>query len=188
MINFIGIENCLLCIGEFQMKYKGINIRQAQFDDIKAIAEIKVRGWQTAYSEIVDKEYLNKMTVFDHTRQIKESYALENMFVAEKDNEILGFCRVCSYDEAFNNVDCEIREIYVKPDMKRMGIGSKLFSYITDFFKQKNKLKMYLCCFKENYASRKFYESMGGICGDEQEMEIGEKLYKLASYTYDLSV
>ena len=72
--------------------------------------------------------------------------------------------------------------------MNSMGIGSKLFGYAINFFKQKNKRKMYLCCFNENYDSRKFYESMGGICGDEQRIEIGGRLYKLASYTYDLSV
>lgn len=173
------------------MKYNDISIRQAQIDDIEAIAEIKVMGWQTAYKDIVDREYLNKMTISDQARQIKESYALENIFIAEKDNKVLGFCRVYNYDRAVSDksyFDCEIREIYVRANIKRMGVGSKLFAYVLNYFRQNNKRKLYLCCFKENYASRSFYEKMGGICGDEQEIKIGGNLYKLASYTYFISV
>lgn len=161
-----------------------MNIRKAELNDIESIAIIKVNGWQAAYQGIVDSEYLNAMTVLDQINQIKKSYALENIFVAEQDGEVLGFCRICNYD----NTDCEIREIYVKADMKRMGIGSKLFRYVLHYFKQNNKRRLYLCCFKENYDSRSFYEKMGGILGEEQKIEIGGKLYKLVSYVYDLSV
>ena len=166
-----------------------IKIRQAQLQDTEAIAEIKVIGWQRAYRGIIEDEYLDAMSVSQQIDVIKK-YPSESVFVAEEDHEIVGFCRFYDYDKPVyedEEIDCEIREIYVKPDRKRMGIGSKLFDYTLKYFKQKGKKKLYLGCFKENSNARKFYEKMGGISADGQDMQVGGKCYPTVSYVYRLS-
>lgn len=171
------------------MKLSNIKIRQAKLCDIESIAEIKVAGWQSVYTGIIDDEYLNSISVSEQIENIKK-YSLENIFVAQSDNEILGFCRIYNYDKSVyedKEIDCEIREIYVKPDIKRMGIGSELFNYTFEHLKQKGKRKLYLGCFKENYNARKFYDKMGGIPCDEKDIEVGEKYYPVVSYVYNLS-
>ncbi len=171
------------------MKLNNIKIRQSKLSDIESIAEIKVTGFQNAYRGIVDDKYLEDMSISEQINNLNKSYSLENIFVAEKDNEILGFCRICDYDKAVyedEEIDCEIREIYVKPDLKRMGIGNKLFNYALHHFKQKGKKKLYLGCFRDNYNSRKFYEKMGGVSWNENKILIGGKPYQIVSYVYIL--
>ena len=171
------------------MEKNNIEIRQAQFNDIESIAEIKVYGWQSAYRGIIDDEYLDLISVSEQIENIKQ-YSLDTIFVAQRDNEILGFCRFYDYAKTVyddKEIDCEIREIYVKPNIKRMGIGSKLFKHTLKYFKQKGKKKLYLGCYEKNYNARKFYEKMGGIAAFGKDIKIVGKIYPVVSYIYYLN-
>lgn len=166
-----------------------IEIRKATYSDIKEIANIKVTGWQNAYRGIVPDEYLNNMSHSEQIEKYSTTYSLDTIFVAVKDKEILGFCRFYSYDIPVYDdleVDCEIREIYVRTDVKRMGIGSQLFKYTLEYLKKKGKTELYLGVFKENYNSRRFYEKMGGSVGKEDVLEIENIQYPIITYTYIL--
>lgn len=166
-----------------------ICIRQAQSRDIKQIAQIKVDGWKSAYKGIIDDEFLNSMSTSKQI-DIINNYSLDTMFVAENDNEILGFCRIYDYNEPVyddKEIDCEIREIYVKPNLKRMGIGSELFNFTKEYFSQKGKRKLYLGCLKNNNSARKFYEKMGGLSISGKEIDIGGKLYQIVGFIYNLN-
>lgn len=43
---------------------------------------------------------------------------------------------------------------------------------------------MVIWCLKDNYASRSFYEKMGGVYCGENIIERGNKEYKEAGYIY----
>ncbi len=171
------------------MQYENIIIRKANQSDIEQIAAIKIKGWKTAYEDMIDKEILDNMDIKKEIENYTNRYSLDNVFVADNNGEILGFCRVYDYDDSpyeDKEIDCEIREIYVRPDIKRMGIGSKIFNYVFQYFKQKNKNKLYLGVFEHHYKSRNFYEKMGGILGKKDNLEIKGKYYSTVSYTYNL--
>lgn len=90
-----------------------ICIRQAQSRDIKQIAKIKVDGWKSAYKGIIDDKFLDSMSISKQI-DIINNYSFDSMFVAENNNEILGFCRIYDYNEPVyddKEIDCEIREI-----------------------------------------------------------------------------
>lgn len=176
--------------GEYELELSDINIRQARESDIVYIAQIKVSGWRDTYKNIIDSEYLDLMNVSQQIDIIKKSYFLDNIFVAEINNKILAFCRMdnCSRFVCDNKkIDCEIREIYVRPDLKRNGIGSQLFNYVLNYAKQDGKKYLYLSCFEKNYNSRNFYEKMQGIPKAENSMEINGKTYPTISYLYCLN-
>ena len=40
-----------------------IIIRNVKFEDLKSVADIATRGWQTAYRGIVDDDYLNNLSI-----------------------------------------------------------------------------------------------------------------------------
>ena len=170
------------------MELEKINIRPATKEDIEKIAIIKVDGWKNTYQDIIDLNYLNKMSYEEQTNKYSSSYDLNTIFVAELNNEVIAFCRVCDYGQnTYQDADCEIREIYVKSEYKHMGVGSKIFSYVLNYFRSNNKQKLYLGVFEKNDSARKFYEKMGGIANKKSYLEINGVKYPTISYIFKLT-
>ena len=164
-----------------------IIIRKAHIEDLKEVANIAVSGWKEAYRGIIEEEYLNNMSVEETYQKIKGGYQENKYIVAELKSEIVGFCRYTSnYSKSDENADGEIIALYVKPKLKYNGIGTKMFSYVMNEFKENGKQRIVLGCLKENYPSRKFYESMGGVAGKCKESEFCGKKYEIISYLFDL--
>lgn len=167
-----------------------IIIRNVKLEDLRQVSEIIVRGWQTAYTGIIDNEYLDSLSIDSKYQKMLNNYKENGFIVAEKNNEIVGFCRYRvgnEYIKRFPNVDCEICALYVKPESKRIGIGKKLVNYVKKAFREAGFTKMIIWCLKENYPSRAFYEKMGGNYCGENIIEKGNKKYKEAGFIYDLN-
>ena len=163
-----------------------IIIRKATINDINAISTIKVRGWQTAYRNIIENKYLGNMNIERTIEKNKRNFNQHKFIVAELNNEVVGFCSYNYLNDEENNADCELSAIYVKHEMKRNGIGKQLIQYVINEFKNAKKRKMILWCLKENYPSRAFYEVMGGKSSKIKTSKFGEKEYELISYLYEL--
>lgn len=159
-------------------------IRTANSDDIKQIADIKIRGWQQAYKSIIDINYLNNMTIESQIDNYSNHYDLNNIVVAETDNKIVGFCRFCFIQNS--DIDCEIREIYVEPTLKRTGIGSMLFDYTKSLLKSKGNKMLTVGVFTDNSNARRFYEKMGGKISENKTMVIENVPYNITAYLWNL--
>lgn len=83
-------------------------------------------------------------------------------------------------------IDCEIVALYVKPNFKYKGIGTKMFEFVINEFKSKNRTKMIIWCLKDNEPSKKFYTKMGGIIAKEKAVKIGEKEYLEVGFKYNI--
>ena len=117
---------------------------KTEVSDINKISIIKVDDWKSAYIDIIENDYLNRMSLNEQIDKYNNSYSLKDVFVAELNNEIVGFCRVYDYNNPEfedTEIDCEIKEIYVRPDMKRMVIGSKLFNFVLNYIDKCEGLK-----------------------------------------------
>ena len=169
---------------------KKIVVSNVKFEDLKAVADIAIRGWKTAYRGIVDNDYLDNLSVEENYQKRIKDYKENGFIVAEKDNEIIGFCRYRignNYKNEYPEVDCELCALYVKPEEKRKGIGKALIEYVKNEFRKNNLNKMIIWCFKNNYPSRVFYEKMGGkLCGETFCVR-GGKEYKEVGFIYDLN-
>ncbi len=166
-----------------------IIIRNVKEKDIPSIAEIQVNGWKTAYKGIIDDVVLNTMNKDDKIERFKSNYKKNGFIVAEFKNEVVGFCRYVESNEFtpdMQNIDCEITALYVKPDLKYNGIGTKLFQFVVNEFKNQSKSKMILWCLKDNESSKKFYTKMGGKIIKERVIEIGEKSYCEVGFMYNI--
>ena len=170
------------------MNLEQLIIRVAKEKDINYIANIKVYGWKNTYAEIIDSKILDNMSIEKEINSYRSKYSLNDIFVAELEGEIVGFCRTYDYNvpQYDSDIDCEIREIYVKSDIKRMGIGTKLFNFVLNYYKMKNKNKLYLGVFESNTSARNFYEKMGGQIWKKDFLEIDGKKYPTISYIYKL--
>ena len=110
------------------------------------------------------------------------------MIVAVIDNEIVGFSEFTFLNEFSKDIDidCEICGLYIKNDYKKMGIGTQIFEYVTNLFKEKNKKKMGIWCIKENLQAVEFYQKKGGILIKEKKFTLADKEYSEVGFIYDL--
>lgn len=76
--------------------------------------------------------------------------------------------------------------LYVKPNLKYNGIGTKLFQFVVNEFKARNKTKMILWCLKDNEPSKKFYKKMGGKIIGERTFVIDDKNYYEVGFEYNI--
>ncbi len=168
---------------------KDIIIRNINENDIPSVAEIQVDGWKTAYKGIIDDIILNSMNKDEKIERFKSNYQKNGFIVAEFENKVVGFCRYSDNNEFtpdIQDIDCEITALYVKSDLKYNGLGTKLFQFVINEFKTKNKTKMILWCLKNNEPSKKFYTKMGGKIIKERRIEIGEKEYLEVGFEYNI--
>ncbi|MBQ3408581.1 MAG: GNAT family N-acetyltransferase [Clostridia bacterium] len=168
-----------------------IIIRNATIKDIEEIADIKIEGWRTAYRGIIDDNFLDNMDMEQEIEKRRNNIDNGvNIVVAELNKKVIGFCLYRNYNkntEKYPEADCEISSLYVKSNLRRNGIGRKLMQYVIELLKKEDKKKMILGCFEKNYPSRAFYEKMGGIVFDYDEIEFGNKKYTLALYEYNIA-
>ena len=168
---------------------KNIIIRNVIEKDIPSVADIQVNGWKRAYKGIIDDAILNAMNKEEKIESFKMNYQKNGFIVAELENKVVGFCRYIDNNEFtpdMQDIDCEITALYVKPNLKYNGIGTKLFQFVTNEFKSKNKTTMILWCLKDNEPSKKFYTKMGGKIIKERAIEIGEKEYLEVGFEYNI--
>ena len=166
-----------------------IIIRTLTKEDVIGAAEIKVSGWKTAYNGIVDSSFLDLLNVDSQAANFNNFIDSENFIVAVEDGRVVGFCRFM-YDNSFSSdieyADCELTAIYVRPECKGKGIGTKLFEYVLNKFNNQNKTTMILWCLADNVNSIEFYKHMGGIIQEIRPVEIGDKSYKEVGIVYNV--
>lgn len=168
---------------------ENIIIRNIKEEDIPSVIDIQISGWKTAYKGIIDNDFLNSMNREKKIEQRRKDYKQDGYIIAETNKEIVGFCRYIdnnSYTPNMLDIDCEIVALYVKPDLKYNGIGTKLFQFVTNEFKRKNRTKMIIWCLKDNEASKKFYTKMGGEIVKEKVVKMGEKNYLEVGFRYSI--
>ena len=161
-----------------------IIIRNVKKEDIPYVADIKIRGWQSAYRGIISDDYLDNMDRDKHISRMLSNYDSSGFIVAVVNDTVVGFCRYIFDCDSFYLG--ELSALYVIPDLKGMGIGSLLFNYVLNEFRKCGKHKMILWCLKDNYKSRKFYSNKGGNIIDEKSFDLNGFSYKDVCFEFDL--
>ena len=164
-----------------------MNVRYANFEDIKYAAMIKVDGWKTAYRGIIADEYLDALNYEETIAKWEKRFGKGFWCVYEDDNKILGFSWFAVENEESLEYDCELGAIYVDPEHKNQGIGRELFNFVVSELKKKGKSKMILWVLEDNLPSIGFYKKMGGKQVDKKTAEIGNRIYNELSFGYDLN-
>ena len=166
-----------------------ILIRPLVKKDVEDAAKIRINGWKTAYKGIINDNHLNSLNVEEQIKKFEKYVGKDNFIVAVEDEKVLGFCRF-SYDNSSSSnidyVDCELNALYVHPEFKGNGIGTKLFKYVLNIFCNLNKKSMILWCLADNVNSINFYKHMGGKIKESKIATIGEENYKEVGIVFDI--
>ncbi len=166
----------------------GIAIKKATKKDIDDIVKIKIKGWQTAYKDILSDEYLDNMSYEENyqkfLKEISDESSKRQNYVITKNDKVIGFSKFAiTKGEKY---DSQIYAIYIEPSLKNKGYGTILFNYLKEYFRSQNCNNMILWCIYRNNPSREFYKKRGCIEGKKMLSQIGnQKIYEI-SYIYNL--
>lgn len=140
-----------------------LNIRKAVKSDAEAVCTLAKALHEfhaTARPELFN---LNNPEVTE--KLIKKTITSKNniVFVAEKDDEIIGFCSASLNEKYYNNAERSafIDDFYVVPKERNKGIATSLFNELKAYVTAWGAFSLDLCVWAFNSEARAFYDKMG---------------------------
>jgi GNAT superfamily N-acetyltransferase len=139
-------------------------------DDVPAVSEIRVRGWQAAYAGIVPQDHLDAMDVAEDTARRREFLAgsagrVRNLVAVEDGTAagpVVGWAAFGPYrGEPENTADGELYALYVRPDRIGTGAGRALTSAVIAEAARQGRRRLLLWVLADNARARRFYVRAG---------------------------
>lgn len=139
------------------------NVRKAVIEDVSAIASLHVNSWAVAYKGLMPESYIAQYS-YDRRHKLWSKVIgaqLAHVFVAEHDNEIVGF--MCFDDLRGDDTGkmAEVSTLYVRPDFYRKGVGSLLLARCELELVRLDYEKIVLSSLESNESALRFYHSQG---------------------------
>jgi ribosomal protein S18 acetylase RimI-like enzyme len=168
-----------------------MRIREAQPQDVPAIAKVHVDSWRTTYDGIVASEFLASLSYEESERMwlngLSSSPNPVSLYVAETpDGAVVGFAAAGAEREGDTTYKGEIYAIYVLQTYQRQGIGSALFKACALELDRRGFACFLLWVLKANPACQ-FYQALGGKFLREKEIQIGNERLIEVAYGWDCS-
>jgi GNAT superfamily N-acetyltransferase len=140
-----------------------VTIRAALPDDADAIAEIHVAAWQASYRGIMPDAEFRKRPLERRRIQWREWLERDDrvtLVACDTDGQILGFAGGWLVDRSTYGFDSYLATLYLRPDVKRRGLGSTLLRAYAREMKALGAQTLVLRTLRLNPA-RGFYEKLG---------------------------
>ena len=155
-----------------------LGVRAMTLADCRAVAEIRVGGWRTAYAGLVPRSHLDGLDVAEDAERrrgmlLKSGNPVVNL-VAEHAGEVLGWAAYGPYrDGEVRTRDAELYALYVRPDRLGGGVGGALLRASLERCAAAGHHRVFLWVLKENVRARRFYEHHGfAPDGAEEPFEV----------------
>ena len=147
-----------------------VYVREMTTDDIDAVRQLYVTGWQNAFKGIVPQDYLDQLNL-DHWAP-----PLNGAYVLTDGEKILGTSSIsAARDESFKGWG-EVISIFILPELIGQGYGHTLFDFVTDKLIEMGYHNICLNVFEANLRARRFYERHDfSWNGDRISSDIGGK-------------
>ncbi|PSM43094.1 GNAT family N-acetyltransferase [Streptomyces dioscori] len=156
--------------------------------DCPRVAEIRVRGWQSAYQGLMPRSYLDGLDVAAELPRRRAHFAqaagkgVVNL-VAESAGAVVGWAchgpyrggepRTQDAGDIEGAGDAELYAIYVDPDRIGRGVGRALLRASVQRCAAAGHDRMLLWVLRENAGARRFYERAGFTAdGTEEPYEV----------------
>jgi ribosomal protein S18 acetylase RimI-like enzyme len=152
-----------------------MQVRPATISDARSIARVHVASWQVAYRGQMPDVVLDNLDVEKRAAfwLIHLASPPAGTFVAESNQEIIGFCDLIPSRDADSNpqIIAEIAAIYVHPDYWRRGAGRVLCHSALAAARRGYFTAVTLWVLASNIAARNFYQAMGFQLDDATKSE-----------------
>lgn len=130
-------------------------IENAHFEDMKALADIMVGSFRSAFAGFVSRETLDACTVRENCRALLENvYRQEGMHFLKGDG-----CGMLVWQETA--AGAEIVAIHSLPESWGTGLGAAMLREALSQIRESGKREVFLWAFQENARARRFYEKQG---------------------------
>ncbi len=163
-------------------------LRPAREEDARAIADIHVRTWQTAYRGLLPDDLLDGLSVERREQVWRDllAHGDQDVVVADEDGGIVGFASSGPSREA--PAEGELYAIYVTPEAWGTGAGRMLLSAAAAALAARGYDSALLWVLEDNARARRFYERAGWLeDGRKLEtlggVEVAETRYRLSGLT-----
>ncbi|MBR9679401.1 MAG: GNAT family N-acetyltransferase [Nanoarchaeota archaeon] len=143
-------------------------IREFQKSDAEAWCNIRKQNLLEVNSKNYPQEIITLLLCQNKPENVLKKIKTRLMLVYEKEKKILGTISLTK--------DGEIKNLFVKPELQRKGIGKKLLKTIEKSFE--GKIFLYA-----STTAQKFYEKNGYKKEHEEVDEINGKQYKVMFMT-----
>ena len=144
-------------------------VRPATVHDAKAIAEIHVASWQTAYKDLMPQEDLKSLSVEKRQAFWREAieYSEPQLLVATETDELVGFVGFDrSRDKGTKSTTGEIWALYEVPAHWRQGAGLALWDGAREGLKEEGCTEVTSWVLLGNERALGFYEHAAGFKRD----------------------
>ena len=131
-----------------------VSYRKFENKDLDQLLPVYIQGFSTLYGDTIQQhgeEFLNQ-----YKAALAEGVEGQ-MFIAEKDNSIIGFAVI--HQES--TTEYKFGPIIVLPSLQRRGIGSKLLQLCIDFARSNRVKQFYLKVYDNNQVAVAFYKKFG---------------------------
>jgi ribosomal protein S18 acetylase RimI-like enzyme len=146
-----------------------MQIRQAKIEDCRAIAQVQVDSYRTAYANIFPPAYLAHFTYEEQKQDWRDWMDMpqkEMLFIAESaSGEIVGYALGRILDN--HAYASDLVALHVQCANQHQGIGRQLIAATADELRQRGCASLMLQTLAQNPA-RALYEKLGGQLVDEQ--------------------
>ncbi|SDB93146.1 GNAT family N-acetyltransferase [Acinetobacter boissieri] len=166
-----------------------MTIRIAGIKDAVHIAEIHVKSWRAAYTNIMPQNILDSLSVPEKTAMWTKIIEENNKKLMVYDEALKGIVGWVVYGPSRNIHDeetvAEIEAFYIDPSHFRCGYGKNLYKKVITELKDAGYTKVYLWALSANLNATAFYKKMGMI-QNTQEIKYfkigGESLEEVMYY------
>ncbi|MFJ1968532.1 GNAT family N-acetyltransferase [Streptomyces sp. NPDC087903] len=143
-----------------------LRIRAMTLPDCDRVAEIRVRGWQSAYRGLMPQPHLDALSVTADAERHRARFTRGDgsvlNLVAERGGELVGWaCHGPYRDEELRTEDAELYAIYVDPGHYGAGVGHALLQESVRHRTAAGHDRMFLWVLEGNTRARRFYERAG---------------------------
>lgn len=141
-----------------------VDVREMALADCGRVSEIRIRGWQHAYRELMPQSYLDGLSVEADAERRRAWFAQGDgsvvNLVAEQEGKVLGWAACGPYrDGEVRTRDAELYAVYVDPAHLGTGVGRALLAEAVE--RCSSYPRMYLWVVRGNAPARRFYERAG---------------------------
>jgi GNAT superfamily N-acetyltransferase len=158
--------------------------------DCDRVAEIRVRGWQSAYRGLMPQSYLDGLSVPEDAERRRGYLAqadgsVVNLVAEDTGGQVVGWaCHGPYRDGEVITDDAELYAIYVHPEHLGQGAGQALLAESVARCAAAGHSRLLLWVLKENGRARRFYERAGfEVDGAEEPFEVDGVMVPEVRYT-----